>query len=229
MAGRSAGGVPADRTLLPPSDRPTTMRPASSRLACSGVLFALLVLPAAASSQTVEPDEEEAHAEGQEGHGEEEHHSIAGRHRITLGLGHTHPSGGFAGEDTDWLVLASWALNYDYWLTDRWAIGLQNDLVVESFVIEEEDEEELERNRPFAVIASGLYKPLEWLTLIGGIGREFVPDHKDLNLTRFGVELGWHVHPDWEVGGALVWDAKWGYYDSWGLDFAFSRFLGSGR
>ncbi len=55
------------------------------------------------------------------------------------------------------------------------------------------------------------------------------PGHEDLNLTRFGVELGWHVRPDWEVGGAFVWDAKWGYYDSWGLDFAISRFLGSGR
>ena len=52
---------------------------------------------------------------------------------------------------------------------------------------------------------------------------------EDLTLTRFGAEVGWHVHPDWEVGGAVIWDAKWGFYDSWGLDFSVSRFLGSGR
>lgn len=204
------------------------MRSPLLRLAWPGALLASLLLPSTVWGQVGEPDDEEARSEEQEGHGDE-HPSIAGRHRITLGLGHTHPSGAFTGEDREWLVLASWALNYDYWLTERWAIGVQNDVVLERFLIEEDDEQELERNRPIAVIASALYKPLEWLTLVGGVGREFAPEEEDLNLTRFGVEVGWHVAPDWEVGAAAVWDAKWGFYDSWGLDFSVSRFLGSGR
>lgn len=205
------------------------MRTNPSRLLLASALLALTLFPAAGSSQTRELEEEDEHAGAEEeGHGEEEHHSIAGRHRITLGLGHTHigEAGGDGG--TEWLVAASWALNYDYWLSDRWAIGIQNDLIVEEFVIEHGDEEFIERERPFAVIPSVLYKPREWLTLIFGVGREFTSG-EDFTLTRFGFELGWHVAPDWEVGGATYWDAKWGFYDSWGLDFSVSRFLGSGR
>ena len=195
----------------------------------AAVLLALLLPPASLGAQTGEPEEEGAHAEeGQEGHEGEEHHSIAGRHRITLGLGHTHIEEAAGDGGTEWLVAASWALNYDYWLSDRWAIGIQNDLIVEEFVIEHGDEEFIERELPFAVIPSVLYKPREWLTLMFGVGREFTTT-EDFTLTRFGIELGWHVAPDWEVGGATYWDAKWGFYDSWGLDFSVSRFLGSGR
>jgi hypothetical protein len=143
-------------------------------------------------------------------------------------LGHTHVFQGRLPGEPDFRILASWALSYDYWLTDRWAIGLQNDMIVEEFVIEHGGDEILERNRPIAVIPSVLYKPLEWLTLIAGLGREFAPE-ENLTLTRFGAEVGWHVGSDWEVGAGLVWDAKWDFYDSIGLDFTISRFLGSGR
>ena len=198
-----------------PRDRP---RPVRWAWAATAVLaFAVCgVVPAAAQ-----------HVEGQSHEGGE-HHSIAGRHRITLGLGHTHVSQGDVPDGPNFRILASWALNYDYWLTDRWAVGLQNDMIVEEFVIEHGGEELLERDRPIAVIPAVLYKPLEWLTLIGGVGVEFAPE-ENLTLTRIGAEVGWHVAPDWEVGGGLVWDAKWDFYDSFGLEFAVSRFLGSGR
>lgn len=188
---------------------------------------ALALLPSFAAGQTVEHEETESHLEAEQEEGEE-HHSIAGRHRITLGLGHTHLYQGSVPGEPNFRILASWALNYDYWLTERWAVGLQNDMIVEEFVVEHGDDEILERNRPVAVIPSVLYKPLEWLTLLGGLGVEFAAE-ENLTLTRFGAEVGWHVGGDWEVGAGLVWDAKWDFYDSIGLDFTLSRFLGSGR
>ena len=170
----------------------------------------------------------QVHEEAAAEHAEEGHHSIAGRHRITLALGHTHVSQGEIEGDTEWLVAASWALNYDYWITDRWALGLQNEVLLEQFAIEHGGEELLEREYPVAVIPTVLFKPLEWLTLLAGVGREFA-SAEDLTLTRLGAEAGWHVAADWEVGAALVWDNKWDYYDSWGLSFGISRFLGHGR
>ncbi|MEJ2502672.1 MAG: hypothetical protein P8177_05045 [Gemmatimonadota bacterium] len=173
------------------------------------------------------PGASQVHQEAGSEH-EESHHSIAGRHRITIGVGHTHVSEGQIAGETQWLALASWAVNYDYWLSDRWALGLQNDVILEQFVVEHGEEEFIERETPVAVIPSVLFKPTGWLTLIGGVGVEFAGGH-DLTVTRLGSEAGWHFAEDWELGGALVWDNKWDYYDSWGLAFTLSRFLGHGR
>lgn len=152
----------------------------------------------------------------------DEHHEQKGAHRLTLGLGHTHVSEGKIDGDTKWLALASWSFNYDYWLSNKWAIGLQNDLVLESFKIEHGSQEILERSYPLAIVPVALYKPGKRLSIIGGVGTEFA-HQKNLMLTRIGFEYGWHLPSNWEVGGALVWDSKWNYYNSWGLGFTFSK------
>lgn len=179
----------------------------------------LLTLSASLVGPIASLDAQEAEPEG------EEEHELAGRHRLTLGLGHTHVSQGEIDGKTEWLVAASWAFNYDFWLTDRWAIGMQNDLILEQFPVEHGEGELVEREYPLSVIPAVLFKPGEWLTLIGGVGAEIAAG-ETLFLTRLGFEGGRHVSENWEVGGALVWDNKWNYYNSWALAFTLSRFLG---
>jgi len=152
----------------------------------------------------------------------DDHHGLQGTHRLTVGLGHTHISEGKVDGDTKWLALASWSFNYDYWLSNKWAIGLQNDLVLESFKIEHGNQEILERSYPWAIVPVAIYKPGKHLSLIGGVGTEIAKGH-NITLTRLGIEYGWHLPGNWEVGGALVWDNKWNYYNSWGLGFTFSK------
>lgn len=120
--------------------------------------------------------------------------------------------------------MASWTLNYDYWISNKWAIGLQNDIIVESFKVEENDNEIIERNYPVSIVPVFMFKPTKILSIIGGVGEEFSSGHS-LTLTRLGLELGFHVPGNWEVGGALVWDAKWDHYNSWGIAFTFSKLL----
>lgn len=153
------------------------------------------------------------------------HHGLKGTHRITLGLGHTHISQGSVDGETEWLATASWSLNYDYWLANRWAIGLQNDLILEQFVIEHGQDEQLERKYPFSTVPVVLFKPVPLLALIGGAGVEYASGEA-IGLTRLGAEVGWHVGRHWEVGGAVVWDNKWGYYNSWGIAFTVSWLSG---
>jgi hypothetical protein len=155
-------------------------------------------------------------------HSSHEQPSAKGSHRLTLGLGHTHVSEGKIDGRTKWLALASWSFNYDYWIANKWAIGLQNDLVLESFKVEHGDQEILERSYPLAVVPVAIYKPGKRLSLIGGVGGEFAHE-KNLVLTRLGIEYGWHLPGNWEVGGTAVWDNKWNYYNSWGLGLTFSK------
>jgi hypothetical protein len=149
-------------------------------------------------------------------------HGMKGSHRLTLGLGHTHISEGKVDGKTQWLVMPSWSVNYDYWLSDKWAIGLQNDLILESFVIENYEEELIERAHPLAVVPVAIYKPGKNLILLGGVGAEIAKGNT-LATTRLGMEYGFHFPKNWEVGAALVWDNKWNYYNSWGLVFTISR------
>lgn len=149
-------------------------------------------------------------------------HGMKGAGRLTLGLGHTHVSEGEMEGRTQWIVMPSWSLNYDYWLSDKWALGLQSDLILESFFIETPKEELIERKFPFSLVPVGIFKPGKHLSLFGGVGGEF-SSAKNLVTTRLGFEYSFHIPGNWEVGATALWDGKWDYYNSWGLAFTFSK------
>lgn len=156
------------------------------------------------------------------GHNNNLSHVMKGASRFTLGLGHTHVSKGKIDGETKWLAIASWSFNFDYWIADKWAVGLQNDLLVESFIIEDHEGELIERSYPWSIAPVAMYKPGKHLTLLGGVGAEYSKGHT-LALTRVGMEYGFHLPKNWEVGTAVVWDGKWNYYNSWGLAFTVSK------
>lgn len=150
------------------------------------------------------------------------HHSNKYNHRITLGLGHTHVSEGKVEGRTEWLVLPSWSLNYDYWISEKLAIGLQNDLILESFIIESHEKELIQRKYPLAMVPVIMYKFTNNISVSGGVGAEFSKGH-NLAMTRIGLEYGKHLPKNWEIGIAMVYDFKWNYYNSWGIAFTVSK------
>ncbi len=153
----------------------------------------------------------------------EKEESSKGNHRITTGLGHTHlAKGKNVDGETVWLAVPSWSLNYDYWISSKWAIGLQNDIVIEKFIVEDEGGQDLERENPVAVVPVGIFKPWQHLSFIVGGGIEFEKE-ENLGLSRLGIEYGCELSKGWEAGIAAMWDAKWGHYDSWVLEFSFSK------
>ena len=149
--------------------------------------------------------------------------AMSGTHRITLGGGHTHLSKGKNAEGkTGWLAVPSWSLSYDFWVTNKWAIGLQTDIVMENSIVKEEGGSELERKKPFAVVPVAIFKPSRHFSLIGGTGIELEKED-NLALTRLGIEYGWELPNAWETGITVMWDNKWGHYNSWALEFSFSK------
>ena len=152
-----------------------------------------------------------------------DHESLKGSHRISLGLGHTHLSKGknIDGEEV-WLPVTSWSLAYDYHIAKKWSIGLQSDMVLEEFIVEDHDGQELEREKPIALALVGFFKPGKHFSFIGGAGIEMEKE-KNLGFTRLGVEFGAELKNHWEAGIAVLWDDKWGYYNSWVIEFTFSK------
>lgn len=159
-----------------------------------------------------------------------EHSSVKGLHRITLSIGHSHIRKGLRHDDTYGISAASWALDYDYWLGDHWAIGLHSDILLENFLVEEhlgdnEEKEVMERHYPVSVVPVVLYKPWEHLALVGGVGEEFSRE-ENLLVYRGGLELGWHLPHHWELGASFNYDLKKDAYDTWMVGFGISRFIG---
>jgi hypothetical protein len=149
-------------------------------------------------------------------------HGMKGTQRLTIGLGHTQLSKGQIEGRTQWVPLASWSLNYDYWLSNKWAIGLQNDWILETFVVLHGNNEELERVNPLVMVPVAMYKFAPRWNAIGGVGVEYSHGHT-LALTRIGLEYGWHLPNNMEAGLAFVWDNRWNYFNAWGLAFTFSK------
>jgi hypothetical protein len=176
------------------------------------ILFACCIASVALGQHTAEPHQQPGHAT----------HSLKGAHRLTLGLGHTHISEGVIDGEVEWVTAGSWSFNYDYWLSDSWAIGLQNDLVLETFFVEDKDKEVIERSFPWSMVPVAIFKPGKRFSMLGGVGVEFAAE-KSLMLTRLGVEYGFHLPKNWEVGAAVVWDNKWNYYNSWGIAITVSK------
>ncbi len=157
--------------------------------------------------------------ESEEGNAEE---GLSGKSRITVGLGHTNLSEGEIEGKNSWLTVPSWTINYDYWINNELGIGIQSDLILEEFVIKDDKEEFIERKRPVSIVPVALFKPSERINLIGGIGYEFA-DGEDFAMTRIGFEYGVPLQEEWEVGVAVVWDGKWGFYNSYAIAFTISK------
>ncbi len=59
----------------------------------------------------------------------------------------------------------------------------------------------------------GIYKPVPYLGLMAGAGREF-SSHEDFTVIRFGIEAPFHLPNNWEVFGVLTYDININAYES---------------
>ena len=140
---------------------------------------------------------QEEHKEHEEESKEHDHSEHSGDHfhhnSITFLLSHTFLSEGVKEGDRTWLVVPSLGLNYNYRFNEKWALGWHNDLIIETFVVEDtregSTEETLERELPLATMLVGTYKLSEsWGFALGG-GVE-IEKNENFGLIRAGVEYG---------------------------------------
>lgn len=146
-------------------------------------------------------------------------------HSIGLMLGHTHLREGEIDGNKKWLAVPSIGLDYNYVFSEKWSIGLHNDMVIENFKVEDEDNEIIERSRPIASILTGGYKPGKHFTFQAGLGGEFAKE-ENLFVTRLGVEYSVELPDEWEFLVNVVYDNKWGTYDSFCLGIGVAKKFG---
>lgn len=166
-------------------------------------------------------DQEQHEADSEHGKGHEAHK----HHVISASINHTVIFGGVKNGNASSITLPSFGLNYTYFFNHKWAIGLHNDIILEDFFVKESRSFEtrsgsnegevavIERGTPIAACIMGIYKPLPYLGLMAGFGREF-SSHEDFTVIRFGLEAPVHLPKNWELFGVLTYDINIDAYES---------------
>jgi hypothetical protein len=162
---------------------------------------------------------------------QETEESFSPHHQLALVITHAHV---FEGRDEEGnrevLSLPAWGIDYTYHLSQKWAIGLHTDIIIEKFKVEKsleggEDKETVERSYPVAPALMGIYKLNENWSFLLGMGGEFAKEENFL-LTRAGVEYGYELPKGWEISGNLGYDFKWNAYDTWTIGLGISKSFG---
>ena len=168
------------------------------------------------------------HEENQnESHKSAAHHEAHKKHLFSSSINHTVIFSAIKdGESASSITLPSFGLNYTYWFNHKWAIGLHNDIILEDFVVKGSETDQsksnatsnqdtaiIERGTPVAACIMAIYKPIPYLGLMAGVGREF-SSHEDFTVIRFGLEAPYHLPKNWELFGVLTYDINIDAYQS---------------
>lgn len=149
------------------------------------------------------------------------------KHTLGLVLSHANISKGVTESGREWLSVPAWGLDYNYWINEKWAIGLHTDFIVEKIEVVEnlnKEEETIERSYPIAPAMMGVYKPTKHSSFLFGVGAEFAKE-ENLFLNRVGYEWSTEVGKKWELALSLNYDIRWNAYDSYTLGIGISRNL----
>lgn len=162
---------------------------------------------------------------GQEHESNHEEEEFEYRHAIGLKISHTNIINAIEGDDKSVLRVPSWALNYNYLFSERWALGLHTDIIIETFVIEDADEVEVERELPWSTAIVGTWKFAKNFGISAGGGVEW-EKNRNFGLIRFGLDYGFHI-PSFsiELAGFLNYDILVDGYDAYSIGFGITKLL----
>lgn len=152
-------------------------------------------------------------------------------YQIGISINHVHVFEGIDDNgNKEVLALPAWGIDYTYHISQKWAIGLHTDFIIEKFKVEKdlesgEEDETIERSYPIAPALMGIYKLNEHWSFLLGMGGEFAKE-EDFLLTRAGAEYGYELPKGWEVFGTFSYDIKWNAYDSWGIGLGIAKNFG---
>lgn len=145
-------------------------------------------------------------------------------HRVSLIISHAHiPAANEVNGSKHIFIAASLGVNYELWFNSHWAIGLHNDITMQSFNIERKsDNEIIAREFPVLSALVAVYKPAKHWSFYAGPGREF-EKNESFNVIKTGVEYGIELPKTWEIGFSADYDIKINGYDAWLIGIGVSK------
>ena len=158
---------------------------------------------------------------------ETQQHEANKNHSISFLVSHAYISQGKIDGERKFLAAPAIGINYNYKISEKWSIGLHNDIIIESFLIENslESEETLEREYPISNLLVGTYKITEAWGLALGAGIEW-EKNENFGVIRVGTEYGLEINESGlEVVFSINYDALIDAYDSLNFGIGINKFF----
>ncbi|WP_203256275.1 hypothetical protein [Hyunsoonleella ulvae] len=126
------------------------------------------------------------------------------KHRIAFVLAHSYISL----ENNEILSIPTFGLDYEYWLSKRWGVGVFSDIeLISKEVSPAVDGMNIERECPLVVTLDVLWNPVEHWEFVVGPG--LISERGDVqSLVRMGVEYDLELSHHWDVAPNLFYDQK---------------------
>ncbi|MDM9631003.1 hypothetical protein [Robiginitalea aurantiaca] len=143
------------------------------------------------------------------------------RHVLSILLAHDHVQRGVKDGIRSWITLPSFMMAYNYEITERFAVGLAGDIIIEQFELEIGEGESAritERSYPIALVATATYRLFNHLGVLAGGGFEYAKEDT-FGLIRMGFEPFLKISPHVDLLLNLSYDIKINAYDNWNLGF----------
>jgi hypothetical protein len=133
--------------------------------------------------------------------------------RVAALIGHTLIPAEHAGKN---FFIPSWGLDVEYWIVEKFGLGIHSDLEIETFVIigETETDVDLERLSPLVVTLDVLFRPWKGLILQLGPGVEFETS-ENFSLIRAGLEYEIELTNNWDLAPTVFFDRRFSEYHTW--------------
>lgn len=154
-------------------------------------------------------------------HAQHHEHASFGHLRVGLIISHTLIPTLVEGEKEN-LLIPSWGMDIEYWITPRWGIGLHNDIEIETFEVLSGDHEYIERAYPLVFTLDAVWRPWRGLVLLAGPGVE-LERNRNLQVMRMGAEYEIEFHQGWDVTPNFFYDARSGAFDTWSLGLGVGK------
>lgn len=121
-------------------------------------------------------------------------------------------------------VIPVWGFDLDYYFHRRWSVGLQADIKLQSFEVEEKSQIILERNHPVALAVVGHYHALRNWSFYLGPGIE-LEESENLFLVKLGTEYSFEISEQFEIALNLIYENRDEVYDGFTFGVAFNKLL----
>ncbi len=145
-------------------------------------------------------------------------------HRVSFIISHSYlPVKNESTGEKKTFTAASLGLNYELWFNSSWAIGLHNDITMESFRAEDKGDGNIaEKEFPVLTSVVAMYKPWKHWSIFAGPGKEFEKS-ENFFLVKTGIEYGVELPKEWEIGFGVDYDIKINGYNSWLIGIGISK------
>ena len=141
--------------------------------------------------------------------------------RISPVLSHTYiPTSTSDGNKA--VIVPTIGLDLEYWINEKWGLGLHNDLELETFEIEKEHELFVEKEYPVVLTLDALYKFHENWVLVLGTGVE-LEKQENLFIVRTGLEYEIEFGNHWDVSPTVLYDYRANDLGTWAIGIGIGK------